>query len=491
MEQKYWLAENGTVRCLDDRCPQECDLECPIYLQTMAIPYLQNNHFEEAASYLKKAVKIEPTFAEAWNNLAMCYGQMGDHQQAYEYYKKSFDLVEKPNSLFGMAVAMKNVGKLANAMQYVKMYERRYGKDERINSLTAEISEKEMERQVSGNTPPKGSTPANRTVSRDQGSAGKDNSENAEIMREYGRQYLKLLDEETRESGYAELEKLESRFPEAGIVVGQYYLGIDEEEAIKHFKVAADAGIAEGLWSYSQLLPHSYVLDLSDPEDQLYLKYCLAAAEGGNADAANEMGNICHRKESYDESTYWYGMAYSMEHRDGIASLRGITKEWQQKGLNGNHSMHIGNFTEDRRKTSLILFKMFNQRLEKEDLDELMGLTLQGENLAGFIEAKIMEQHNQYDMAYKVYNALAFENHPYALRCYADMNLAGKGVQRNLEGAFRMYKLAAEKGDATAMFAMGQKAFKEGDYLMAACWFGMAYTRGMEQAADWLTRLNK
>ena len=70
--QKYWLAEDGTVRCLDESCPQECDMGCPIYLQTLAIECFQKDHLEEATGYLEKAVAIEPTFAEAWNNLAAC-----------------------------------------------------------------------------------------------------------------------------------------------------------------------------------------------------------------------------------------------------------------------------------------------------------------------------------------------------------------------------------------------------------------------------------
>ena len=143
MGMKYWLAESGTVRCLDEQCPQECDMGCPIYLQTLALSFLQNGKLEVAASYLEKAVAIEPTFAEAWNNLAACYGQKGNHQRAFDCYLKSFDLLEKPNPLFGMAVAMKNMGKYANAMQYVKMYEKRYGLDERINAVQAEIAERE------------------------------------------------------------------------------------------------------------------------------------------------------------------------------------------------------------------------------------------------------------------------------------------------------------------------------------------------------------
>ena len=52
-----------------------------------------------------------------------------------------------------------------------------------------------------------------------------------------------------------------------------------------------------------------------------------------------------------------------------------------------------------------------------------------------------------------------------------------------------MYKLSAERGDATAMFVMGQKAVKEGDLLMAACWFGQAYSRGLDMAGDWLVKI--
>ena len=69
------------------------------------------------------------------------------------------------------------------------------------------------------------------------------------------------------------------------------------------------------------------------------------------------------------------------------------------------------------------------------------------------------------------------------------MNLNGKGTERDVNGAFRMYELAAKGGNAEAMFAMGQKAVKEGDKYLAACWLGQAYSRGMEMAGDWLAKL--
>lgn len=514
-DRKYWMDENGIVKCPGDSCSHNCNMECPIYLQTLAIPQLSNNRFEEAAKLLKKAVEIEPAFADAWNNLAACYGQMGDHKSAYAAYQKSYETVQKPNPLYGMAVATKNMKDYPVAETYANIYINKFGSDNRIQALLAEISESRLSEKISNESkvasivpevkqqeteqmpekkvpeevkpvplkPIEEKRPETKLSDVQQGDASLEN------MRRYGKYMLLLLDEDTREAGYTALEKMESVFPEAAINVGQYYNGIDPQKAKKHFLVAADKGIAEAQWCYSQLMPHPTVLDFSVVEDREYLKYCLAAAEGGCSDAANEMGNICYRKEFYEEATYWYGMAYALEHPSGLAGVKGITKEWAKKGISKEFRAHIDGFTEERHATSLLLYKMFNQSLDVADIDDLMALAMKGENLAGFIAGLIFEQHNKDDMAYKVYNVLAFENHPHALRCYADMLLAGKGTKRDVNAAFRFYEQAAKGGNATAMFAMGQLAAKSGDKYLAACWFGQAYSRGMDMAGESLGNL--
>ena len=142
MANKYWLAENGTVRCLDQQCPTSCSMSCPIYVQTIALEKLMMNRFSEAADLLKKAVAIEPTFADAWNNLAASYGQMGDHKNAFEAYRHSYDLLKKPNPLYGMAVATKNMKDYDKARQYTQMYVNTFGADGRITALIAEIDQK-------------------------------------------------------------------------------------------------------------------------------------------------------------------------------------------------------------------------------------------------------------------------------------------------------------------------------------------------------------
>ena len=137
----------------------------------------------------------------------------------------------------------------------------------------------------------------------------------------------------------------------------------------------------------------------------------------------------------------------------------------------------------------MILYKMITESLDVKDLDSLMMLALKGENLACLVEAKIFEQHQKDDSACMVYKALVNENHPYALRCYADMLITGKGTEKDVDAALRLYEQAARSGNAESMFVMGQKAEKEGDKYLAACWFGQAYSHGMEMAGDRLAAL--
>ena len=138
-EGMYWRAENGTVRCLYDDCPAICSMDCPIYLQTLALESFRRNELQEAVRLLTQAVQKEPTFGDAWNNLAMCYGTIGDDQKALEYYKKAYDLRKKSNSLFGMALASKNLKQYTAAMQYAKQYVDQYGMDEQIASVIIKI----------------------------------------------------------------------------------------------------------------------------------------------------------------------------------------------------------------------------------------------------------------------------------------------------------------------------------------------------------------
>lgn len=137
----YWLADNGTVRCLYDDCPAICSMDCPIYLQTLALESYGRNEYQEAIRLLHQSVEKEPTFGDAWNNLAMCYGTIGDHRRALEYYEKAYSLRKKPTTLYGLVVASNHLGQHTAAMQYAKQYIDQYGMNEQIASQIMKISE--------------------------------------------------------------------------------------------------------------------------------------------------------------------------------------------------------------------------------------------------------------------------------------------------------------------------------------------------------------
>ena len=114
---------------------------------------------------------------------------------------------------------------------------------------------------------------------------------------------------------------------------------------------------------------------------------------------------------------------------------------------------------------------------------------LDGVVMAGFTMASLAEVKNDLESAYWFFNTTAFTNHPHALRCLADMKMAGRGTTRDVMGALSLYEQAAHKGNPAAMFVMGEKARKENDKYLAASWYGRAYVRGFDMAGDRLSML--
>lgn len=56
------------------------------------IKVAQNGLWKEAAYRWERAVEIDPTYAAAWNNLAIAYEQRGDFDRAREAYEKAVTL---------------------------------------------------------------------------------------------------------------------------------------------------------------------------------------------------------------------------------------------------------------------------------------------------------------------------------------------------------------------------------------------------------------
>jgi Tfp pilus assembly protein PilF len=63
------------------------------------IKVAQSGLWKEAAYRWERAVKLDPTYGAAWNNLAIAYEQQGNFDKAREAYEKAVTL-EPKNLLF-------------------------------------------------------------------------------------------------------------------------------------------------------------------------------------------------------------------------------------------------------------------------------------------------------------------------------------------------------------------------------------------------------
>ena len=302
----------------------------------------------------------------------------------------------------------------------------------------------------------------------------------------YGKAWRMLVSQE-RQQGLQIWKELDV----AGFVEGSIALAMfteNQTERMRLVKKAADANNPEGLWEYCGFLPHSYRLNPNNAQDALWEQYCTKAAELGSVDAMNEMGNIYHRRGNYAESMYWYAMANAHDHRDGTISMRGIAREWANAGAPYEFQRGSEKFDQSRHKCAIAYLELNANKKLSVDLNEIIPMVLAGVPIAAYLAGDLFEGLENDEMAYRMYNAIAFENDAHGLKCYADMLFAGKGVQRDVNSAVRMYNMAANLGERSAMFIMGEFT-KAQNKNLAAYWYGVSHTRGYENSLSRLMQL--
>ena len=296
----------------------------------------------------------------------------------------------------------------------------------------------------------------------------------------YGKAWLLLARQNRQAEGLQIMRELD----QAGFIEGTIALSMftmDKSEKMQLVKKAADAGNSEGEWEYCALLPHSYCPDPQNPADAEWEKYCLAAAEGGCADAMNEMGNIFNRRKHYTESMYWYAMANANGQKDGALSMSGIAKKWTDSGKNRDFIPGSPRFNKARHACAIAYLEIHSESDISVHMHDIIKFSVTGEPIAAYLAGDIYEAQGNDKMAYTAYNAVAFTEDPHGLKCLADMLITGRGVEEDVKAAMKLYAMAAEKGERSAMFIMGEFN-RETNRNIAAYWYGMAHTRGFEHA---------
>lgn len=310
----------------------------------------------------------------------------------------------------------------------------------------------------------------------------------SQIDREiYGHAWLLIVGGKQRSAGFKMMTELSQKgITEASLVLAMF--SEDQAKRKQLVKKAANAGNPEGMWQYSNFLPHSFCPNPNNKDDAYWESLVLEAAEKGNVDAMLEMGNVCHRREHFAESMYWYAMAYYNDHPEAEQSITMIAKKWKDAGMPRKYQVGSLNFDKARFESALYKLELEANVRTTVSMDQLLRNSLAGVALSGYIAGGIFETNENYEMAYTTYNMLANNNDPHGLKCYADMLITGQGVEQDIVGAFRMFAEAAEFGERGAMFMMGEY-FKKENKNLAAFWYGLSHVRGYEYALPGLIQL--
>lgn len=302
----------------------------------------------------------------------------------------------------------------------------------------------------------------------------------------YGYAWLQILCQKERKKGLHIMKELSDKgFVEGSIALAMFTEDASERKAI--YKKAADQNHPEGLWGYAGFLKHSFIPNPNNPEDVEWEKYCLMAARNGSVDAMNELGNIFNRRNQYPQSMYWYAMANANDFPNGEVSLNGIAQKWLAANMPYNYEKTDG-FTEAKYKCALFYLEMWADQEISTPIDEYISLNMLGEPLAAYLTGDMFESVGDMENAFSMYNIIAHEEDAHGLKCYADMLFMGRGTEKDMQGALRMYQMSAERGDRAAMFIVGEFTRKQNANL-AAYWYGVSHTRGYQHSLQRMIQL--
>lgn len=113
--------ENLALTCEYDGCEEDCPKECStcaIAIKTDGDAALLENKFHAAIRFYKRALFLEPRFAEAWNNLANAYNLINEPHNALAAFDKAIAVDDEyGKALFGKAKTLRKLGLLDEAMQ--------------------------------------------------------------------------------------------------------------------------------------------------------------------------------------------------------------------------------------------------------------------------------------------------------------------------------------------------------------------------------------
>lgn len=101
----------------EENCPNECG-RCAIAIKTDGDVALAQKQLDNAIRLYKKAVFIEPKFAEAWVNLGNAYGMKSEYNNALSSFDKALAIDPTyGKAMLGKAITLRNLERISEAAE--------------------------------------------------------------------------------------------------------------------------------------------------------------------------------------------------------------------------------------------------------------------------------------------------------------------------------------------------------------------------------------
>lgn len=306
----------------------------------------------------------------------------------------------------------------------------------------------------------------------------------------YGQAILAAYQKQQWKEALATFQQLEDEgFGEASIALGQYEIDQDLYAAKAHFDNAAAQAIAWGAWCNAQLLAPSIHADLPGV-DQEWFGYCMQAAQLGCREAMYTLGHHYEEKQDIVAALYWYQLAFLHEHPSAEPPLKQLLQRWHQAGCPDQTKLQAVvslSHIEEIMQTLRILAEP-NPITVQQLRAYTEQLTTQPGDFMTLSIGQLWDQTGQNDtQAAACYRQAAENGSTLGMKRYADRLAYGKGVEQDLPQAERLYRQAADRGEPTACFYMGN--YTKANRYEAAYWYNKAYRRGHNLSLSYLRQL--
>ena len=122
----------------ESACPNSCS-KCAISIKRDGDAMVSAKRYQEAVKIYKKAVFLEPKYADAWCSLANAYLMISEFNNAIIAFNKALGIDPRYGlAMFGKAISLYKQGKLNEALGLVLIIQELY-EDDKVDKLKSEL----------------------------------------------------------------------------------------------------------------------------------------------------------------------------------------------------------------------------------------------------------------------------------------------------------------------------------------------------------------